>query len=270
MAGQEDLRVLEECYPDIFRSEEVRKNLAQVFKHVRIMVVGRSGSGKSTLIRLVIGERGPRSMRSGTVGNQDINVEWAHPDPDLPLVFHDSNGIDTSGRSRVEEIRAFLDSHQRNADHRQRIHLVWYVVSAADNRLADDGGLLRMLDTRHPNLPLLLVMTFNDYGEKVVVRNIDSPDSAFDMLLTCISDPSKRQRARDTMVRLGNRVEQMHDGSIEGEQDVEGLKSLTQRTRELMPGEEFYATWIAAQVSDIDAKLDESINCIIKLKRYYL
>jgi hypothetical protein len=206
-------------------------------------------------------------MCNGTAGIQDINVEWPHPDPDLPLVFHDSNGIDVRGENRVEEIRAFLDAHQRSADLSQRIHLVWYVFSAADNRLADDGDLLKMLDTKHPGLPLLLVMTFNDFGERVVSQNIDSPNSGFERLLQRISEPSKRQRARDTMVRLGNYVTQMEDGSIEGEQDVEGLKRLTQRTKDLM-GEEFHATWIAAQVSDIYAKLDESVKCIINHKRY--
>jgi hypothetical protein len=49
---------------------------------------------------------------------------------------------------------------------------------------------------------------------------------------------------------------------------VEGLKLLTQRTKDLM-GEEFHATWIAAQVTDIYAKLDKSVECIIDHKRYF-
>jgi hypothetical protein len=135
---------------------------------------------------------------------------------------------------------------------------VWYVVSAADNRLADDGGLLQMLDTSYPDLPLLLVMTFNDY-EKAVTQNIDSLNSRFEKLLQRISEPSKRQRACHTMVRLGNDVQQMEDGSIEGTPDVEGLKRLTQRTKEV------HVTWIAP---DINAKLVESAECIIKLMGY--
>jgi hypothetical protein len=78
--------------------------------------------------------------------------------------------------------------------------------------LVDDGGSLQMLNSRYPDLPLL-VLTFNDY-EKAVRKNIDSPDSGFEMLLQRISDPSKRQRARGMMVRLSNNVSQTKDRSI--------------------------------------------------------
>ena len=259
---------LRNLYSSILKSNEVKEELAKMFTHVRILVVGRSGSGKSTVIRLVVGDKGPRSMSNAEAGVQDINVEWRHPDPDLPLTFHDSNGIDVLGESRVNDIKAFLDSHQRSRDVNERIHLVWYVFSAADNRFTEDRGLLKMLDEYRPALPLILIMTFKDHP-KMVEKHI-SKGNGLEKLLGRISDPGKRKRTRDMMVRLGNDAMQLDDGSIQiesGQLDLDGLKLLTQRSQELM-GKECHATWIACQVSDVNAKLEESAKCIIKLKRY--
>jgi ABC-type transport system involved in cytochrome bd biosynthesis fused ATPase/permease subunit len=88
----------------------------KLFKTLRIMVVGRSGSGKTTIIRLVMGENGPGLMAVGNAGIQDINVEWHHADGDMPLVFHDSNGMDVLGAQRLEDIKRFLDSNQKDHD----------------------------------------------------------------------------------------------------------------------------------------------------------
>jgi ABC-type glutathione transport system ATPase component len=112
----ENYRSLEEAYAKLAESEDVKKMLQKLFKTLRIMVVGRSGSGKTTIIRLVMGEKGPRSITVGTSGVQDISVEWHHPDEDVPLVFHDSNGIDNMGAQRLEDIRKFLEPHQNDND----------------------------------------------------------------------------------------------------------------------------------------------------------
>ena len=259
----DNLSTLENLYSKITESTEVKGKLDKIFKHVRIMVVGRSGSGKTTVIRLVVGEKGPKTIAVGTAGVQDITLEWHHPDPDLPLIFHDSNGMDVLGASRLDDIKHFLDEHQMNQDFSQKIHVVWYIFSAADTRFLEDGGLLEMLDN-YPNLPVLLIMTFNDH-EKLVKKNVEG--SRLETLLGRISDPVKRQRSRDTMVRLGNDVQQLDDGSIEGQRDLVGLKDLTQQTKALI-GKELHATWIACQATDLNEKLNASAQLIISLKRY--
>ena len=246
----DNLSTLENLYSKITESTEVKGKLDKIFKHVRIMVVGRSGSGKTTVIRLVVGEKGPKTIAVGTAGVQDITLEWHHPDPDLPLIFHDSNGMDVLGASRLDDIKHFLDEHQMNQDFSQKIHVVWYIFSAADTRFLEDGGLLEMLDN-YPNLPVLLIMTFNDH-EKLVKKNVEG--SRLETLLGRISDPVKRQRSRDTMVRLGN-------------DDLVGLKDLTQQTKALI-GKELHATWIACQATDLNEKLNASAQLIISLKRY--
>jgi ABC-type glutathione transport system ATPase component len=107
---------LEEAYAKLAESDEVKEKLKQLFKTLRIMVVGRSGSGKTTIIRLVMGEKGPRSMSVGNAGVQDISVEWHHPDEDVPLIFHDTNGMDVLGAQRLEDIKRFLDPNQKDHD----------------------------------------------------------------------------------------------------------------------------------------------------------
>jgi ABC-type glutathione transport system ATPase component len=110
----ENNRSLEELYARLAESEEVKEKLRKMFKTLRIMLVGRSGSGKTTIIRLVMGEKGPRNMVVGRAGVQDISVEWHHPDAEVPLVFHDSNGMDVLGAERLEDIMRFLDPNQKN------------------------------------------------------------------------------------------------------------------------------------------------------------
>ncbi|BBN13935.1 hypothetical protein MPTK1_6g07580 [Marchantia polymorpha subsp. ruderalis] len=71
------------------------KDLAagNVFKTLRILVIGRPGAGKSTLIRKILGlapGKGPDgASRSGggAASRQDVNKEWSHPT--LPLKIHE-------------------------------------------------------------------------------------------------------------------------------------------------------------------------------------
>jgi energy-coupling factor transporter ATP-binding protein EcfA2 len=266
----EDLRSLEETYARIAESEKVKENLSKIFKRLRIMVVGRSGTGKTTIIRLVVGEKGPRNVANkGTSGVHDVSVEWHHPDPDLPLIFHDSNGIDQMGAKRLDDIMAFMDEHQNEEELEKQIHVLWYVFSAADNRYLDDFGLLEMLDKRYPTLPIILIMTYYDVHETLMTagRPMVDAESMVKALLGRISNPNRRQHVEKRMVRLGNSV-QLVDGSIQagGVVDVEGLKCLTQNTKDLI-NKELRWTWVASQAHDTDEKLKASAELIISMKR---
>jgi hypothetical protein len=91
-------------------------------------------------------------------------------------------------------------------------------------------------------------MTFNDYG-KAVKKNIDSPNSGFEMLLRRIVNPNKRDHARDMMVRLGIDAEETEDGS--GQSNL--LQILMEHTKKMIRVEPILDLEID-QVSNIDAE----------------
>lgn len=142
-------------------AEEEEKWRKEMFGKVRVLVTGRSGAGKSTLLRLVIGADGPQSMAYGTAGDQDIKKEYNYkPERGIPLIFHDTNGIDVH-ESSFQIIKEFLQDHQKSADFSQHVHLVWYVASACDERIKEDRGLLKELSSGF-HIPILVVLTHID------------------------------------------------------------------------------------------------------------
>jgi hypothetical protein len=143
--------------------------------------------------------------------------------------------------------------------------VVWYVFNAIDNRFLEDAGLLAMLDASYPTLPIILVMTHCDMHDKMQWPTVD--DAKLEKLLGRISDPERRQYARERMVQLRNNVQQSEaDGSIQGTMDMAGLKRLIQNTKDVI-GKELRLTWAAGQASDTDEKLNASTQLIISAKR---
>lgn len=141
--------------------------------------------------------RSPKQDRSGIVGKQDINDEWIYPDPKLPLLIHDSNGMDVKGPERVDTIRKFLDEHQNSNDMSERIHIVWYVIRAIDRRFLDDGNVLNLVCSY--NILFVLIVTNNDViipKDKEIIT-----EELLDKLLVDVLDMAsmKKNMVRGTM-----------------------------------------------------------------------
>ncbi|KAH7277898.1 hypothetical protein KP509_38G014200 [Ceratopteris richardii] len=232
----------------IAQNKEVKEQFQKAFPSVRILVVGRSGSGKSTLIRLLVGDKGPSSIVRCDIGNQDIGTEWRYPDPALPLIIHDSNGIDVDGKQRMADIKKFLDTRlATGVKFAERVHAVWYVFSASDNRKCDDGGLLKLLcDYGSKELPLLLIMTHNDMPESWEGMHGET----LELLLAKVQDEERRKKLSEMVVKVGNKIKFARDtneilkqGSI---RDVKGMEMVFDRTKQLMH-KELWRTWVACQ-----------------------
>lgn len=254
---------LEACYARLLTNKGAQEAWSkEFFQTARILVLGRSGAGKTTLIRLMVGKDGPESIAEGVVGVQDIEKEFLYVSSEehgVPLIIHDSNGVDVKGQARVNEIKAFLDKHQRAVDFSEHIHIVWYVLSAIDPRCVDDADVMKMI--KEYKIPMLLIMTHADYGAKIKVTDV-----VLDKLLqTGYSDAGEREAAKKMMVRVGNDGVSLGTNNEliidESKRDREGLKMVAKRTQQLMDKKLRY-TWIAAQAVDMDAKLDESAGVV--------
>eukprot|EP00250_Pteridium_aquilinum_P022189 c25319_g1_i2 orf=525-2276(-) len=253
---------LEAAYDRLFKNDGAEDTWKkEFFQKARILVLGRSGVGKTTLIRLMVGKDGPQSVSNGVAGVQNINEEFLYSseeDQGVPLIIHDSNGMDVKGKDRVDEIRAFLDKHQKGDDFSERIHIVWYVISAVDPRCADDGDLMKIISEY--KIPLLLIMTHSDYDKVKVTDNV------LNLLLErAYPEEEDREAVKKVMVKVGNDGVSMDKNNAlvidESNRDSKGLKLVAQRTLQLMDKKLRY-TWIAAQAVDTDGKLEESAGII--------
>lgn len=253
---------LDHMFAQVLKNEDIQKRWTdEVLQKVRILVVGRSGVGKTTLLRLMIGEEGPQNVSEGTAGVQDINKEFTYtlPEHGLPLVLHDSNGIDVKGQVNLQMIEQFLKVHQQSEEFSEHIHLVWYVISAVDTRIADDAGLMELISKFQ--IPMVLIMTFNDYNG---AAEQNANEAILDKLVCQIQSKETRRDLKKNVVKMGNRV------NIEANtckisvirKDTEGLKLLSQRTNELLSSGKLKLTWAACQAVDNDAKLDASAEAI--------
>ena len=238
-----------------------------LYDTLRILVVGRSGAGKTTLIRLMVGKGGPRKLGTDAVaGTQNIEEEWRVLQKEgLPqLVFHDSNGMGVRGNESLTEVKNFIDSRNDSSSLPHRIHLIWYIISAADNRFADDGELMRVV--LESNIPMLLIMTYNDISEEAREQHVS--DDNLDLLLKSVADDeNQRWKIKRQMVRIGNRVKIDDErGELIGETDIQGLREVSRQTERLLD-ESAKFTWIAAQAVDISTKIHATTTLILRMTK---
>ncbi|MCO5551194.1 hypothetical protein L7F22_004692 [Adiantum nelumboides] len=257
---------LRDSYAKLLKNEGVDEAWRKEFsQQARILVIGRSGVGKTTLIRLVVGKEGPQSISDGIAGVQDINHEftWSSREEGVPLlIVHDSNGMDVRGQERVDEIKAFLEKHQKSDNFCDHIHIVWYVISAIDPRCVDDGDVMKLISEF--KLPLLLIMTHNDYDKHKV------SESSLDKLLEGYGTEAERANVKKMMVKVGNDAVSFGKNTEliidDKKEDTKGLRLVARRTQKLID-KRLRFTWVSAQAVDMDAKLDASATLVASYAR---
>jgi hypothetical protein len=245
-----------------------------VFKTLRILVIGRPNSGKSTLIRLELGLNSKQGPQKG--GKHDVAKDWSHPT--LPLKIHECevalqpsqaeepNAPKLSFMKRVlkhargntdpdlKEVEVFLKSRQKKSDFSERVHLVWFVMSARDDQNATNARVLSEIGS-YNQLPVLLIVTHNDQDPEGVdySRNVEAH------LNELLQGVSNRETVMANIVKVRNDV-------ANNRIDEEALTQVSVKTNELLDSRELKGSWAAAQAVDFQEKIRLSAREIVGYK----
>ncbi len=213
----------------------LHKTEAELQKMVplNLMVVGKTGVGKSTLINAIFRERLAATGQGKPVTDGLYRIEK----PGIPLRIYDTKGLELGAHGTKEVSRALEKAiREREADPRERIHLIWYCLQAGSNRVEEVE--VRLMEDLAKKAPVVLVLT-QAVGEPALdfaqqLRTMDLPVRGIIPLL-----------ALDYPVAPGITV------------PAYGLRELVQLSYELVP-QEVLTAFINAQQVDLKKKAKEA------------
>lgn len=237
--------------------------LLQAFGSLGILVVGGSGAAKSALIKCLgfVDDHGGAGRAATKV--------WKHRD--LPLSIHDTKGVSTDARSRIADIRSFLDE-QDEAPLSDKVHLIWLVLRAADNRILEyNADLMKAVymwcsNCKH-HIPLQIIVTH--MGQVRLAAYTKNVANHLDQLLAGVGVPADvAHQLEANIVKLGivdlkDRGSELEGGLGEEDTDPElqaqrqALHKLCSMTSTVLsPVQQL--TWASAEAVDVTANLSET------------
>ena len=145
-------------------SEEYDKASKIYRKRPNILVCGYTGSGKSSLIKAILGDAVPaEAIGDGSPKTMDfVRYPPKESDTNNDIIVWDSRGMelgDTESKF-VEYTRGFVNSHVKDMDVDNHIHLVWYAIQGPGARITEcDLKLIKEIFTPKN---LIVVITKSD------------------------------------------------------------------------------------------------------------
>ncbi|KAL1877881.1 hypothetical protein Daus18300_002234 [Diaporthe australafricana] len=217
--------------------------------------------GKSTLLNRVFGIAMTQE-NSDQRGRHDIE-EGFESDQHPGIIIHDSEGFQTGNNKEVSAFKKFLKARSGNRMVRENLHAIWLCIDTDTDRPVQSAlaNVLQEVVEIAPSIPVVIVGTKKD---KYVLLN-KSEQSEAELLVD-----------REAMFR--QRFEAEHDTSpfwpelkakfaFVSRYDPESIKALIHITKSSFNDTEVSEAMCAAQVPDIDAKIDQAVERTLKFLR---
>ncbi|WQF79485.1 Putative GTP binding domain, Tle1 phospholipase, P-loop containing nucleoside triphosphate hydrolase [Colletotrichum destructivum] len=243
----------------------------------RILICGNTGVGKSTLLNKVFGlpmtqensdQRGEHNIEDGFESDQ-------HPG----IIIHDSEGFQAGNKKELAVFKKFLRKRAESKDLRDQLHAIWLCIDTDTDRPVQSAlaNVLQEVSKSAPGTPLVIVGTKKDKFLKL--RRLDDyPEKTAD-------DSGKKGQeqveqdllsAREALFRSKFETEaetceiwpQLNAKfAFVSRYDQQSIKELIHKTTGSFGDPVTSEALIAAQIPDIDAKIDQAVEKTLRLLR---
>ncbi|MDR0906784.1 MAG: GTPase domain-containing protein [Oscillospiraceae bacterium] len=170
------------------QTEELNKMVSNLdssdLPTANIIVAGITGTGKSTLLNAVFGS----DMAKTGIGRPVTTNIAVYSDPQIPVVIWDTVGLELDSsktEKSIQDIRKKIAEKASSKDPFDRIHAIWYCVSAPAKRY--QGAELDFVRNLHSiGVPFIIVMTqcysgIDDDDFEKVIREINQSSGIGDI-----------------------------------------------------------------------------------------
>ncbi|KAL1615001.1 hypothetical protein SLS54_009342 [Diplodia seriata] len=242
----------------------------------RILICGNAGVGKSTLLNRVFGI--PMSEENeGTRGKHNID-EGFESDQHPGIIIHDSEGFQSGNRKEVAAFEASVKKRCPTADPPdERFHAVWICVEADTPRPVQTAmeNVIGIISKHASTLPVFIVATKKDrfltLQDGIESKDINALEAAEDV------DPSIRAKVasilqdRQEFFKAAFRKEcrgfreDRTTFAFVSKNDHQSVQALVRCTIDEIADDSIYKRLVAAQVCDVQPKIDSAIDDTVRL-----
>ncbi|KAK4936879.1 hypothetical protein LTR10_022336 [Elasticomyces elasticus] len=242
-------------------------------KAFRILVCGKTGVGKSTLINKVFGVELTEESRSYSQGDHDINQ--AFESPNHPgLLIHDSRGWQAGSENELDLIARFLRHRAYQKDPGEALHVIWFCVDSDVSRIEEaDKRTFDTIAQYSCNVPVFVVGTKKDkliafrkiqLLEKFMEENGNYSESSR------LANEEANRLADEQFMALRDELSRIKHYKADGfcclsKDDTQGIRKLLHSTLELIVDDRVRVFAVAAQVVDVEQKIDSALTECMRL-----
>ncbi|OBS24629.1 hypothetical protein FPOA_05169 [Fusarium poae] len=242
-------------------------------KAFRILVCGKTGVGKSTLINKVFGVEMTDESLSYEQGVHDINVAFESP-KHPGLLIHDSRGWQAGSDTELDLIAKFLRHRAYQEDPAEALHVIWFCVDSDVARIeeADKRTFATIAQYSH-QVPVFVVGTKKD--KLTAQRYRDHLDELMEKMddykeAKKIAEAKANEKAEEQFAELRNQLSQIDHYKADGfcclsKNDDAGVRDLLSQTLDLIVDERVRLFCVAAQVVDVEQKINSAITECMRL-----
>ncbi|KAH7253297.1 hypothetical protein B0J15DRAFT_526615 [Fusarium solani] len=242
-------------------------------KAFRILVCGKTGVGKSTLINKVFGVEMTDESLSYQQGVHDINVAFESP-KHPGLLIHDSRGWQAGSDTELDLIAKFLRHRAFQEDPAEALHVIWFCVDSDVARIeeADKRTFATIAQYSH-QVPVFVVGTKKDklmgYRKMQLLEEIMEETGNYKEAKKQAEEKASAI-AEAQFAELRNQLSQIEHYKADGfcclsKDDDAGIKDLLSQTIGLIADERVRLFCVAAQVVDVEQKINSAITECMRL-----
>ncbi|KAI1124449.1 hypothetical protein F5Y10DRAFT_29489 [Nemania abortiva] len=271
-----DLTAFLECMDDQGKTQPWLEGLALQETGVsafRILVCGKTGVGKSTLINKVFGVEMTEESTTLSQGVHDINK--AFESPNHPgLLIHDSRGWQAGSDAELDEIAKFLRYRAFQKNPAEALHVIWFCVNSDVSRIEEaDRRTFEIIAQYSSSVPVFVVGTKKD--RLVAYRKMELIEAHMQKIddykeANRLASEEANQYAEEQFLRLRDQLSNLEHYKADGyccisKDDSEGIRKLIGSTLDLIADERVRVFCVAAQVVDVEQKIDQAITEVMRL-----